>query len=472
MVALLLCGGLVQGTAHAVAPFVIGDEGFDFSDGLYYEAAFRSPSGITYNPHTNSLLISDMLNHRIRQMSLETFEVTTLAGTSSQVDRYDFPVGGHVDGDAEEAMFNRPRGMAVAPNGVIFVADAGNNAIRLIHGDKVYTVAGNGQSGHKDDEGIKAAFHQPTDIVIDSQGNLLVSDTLNHVIRRIDQEGNVTTYAGEPGKPGILFEPRGLAIDGQNQLYVADSGSQQIKVVDAAGNVSVLAGRPGQKDADTGYWMGAYANGRAEDARFNFPQGIALGPDGFLFVADSRNHSVRGISPQGRVYTLAGTGASGKDWDEGFITAFDGPSGLTFASGYYFVADYWNNRIVAIPALSEYLRPLVGISPSAEAIPVYVDGAEVFFPDVKPFIPEDHRVRVPLRFIAEELGADVAWEGDHRTVTVKMGDRRVTLSEEEGDLSLLEGRSMVTLRTLAEKLGLSIEWREDGRAVVIQSFIH
>ncbi|OEF96857.1 stalk domain-containing protein [Desulfuribacillus alkaliarsenatis] len=453
------------------APFLIGSGDFEYLNGIYYEAEFRFPYGVTYNPHTDMMLIADLQNHRIRQMNMETFEVTTLAGTTEQVDRFGFPAGGHVDGDADEAMFNRPRGLAVAPNGAIYVADTGNHSIRQIYDGQVYTVAGSGLRGHKDDVGLEAEFWNPTDIVIDSQGNLLVSDTLNHVIRKINQEGNVTTYAGEPGNTKLLFEPNGLAIDDNDLLYVADSANQQIKVIDKDGSIRVLAGMPGELDQDTGYWLGEYVNGRSEDARFNFPRGVALSPDGFVFVADSWTHTIRAISPSGRVYTVAGTGVSGFDWDEQFITEFDGPSGITYALGYLFVTDYWNNRVVAIPVMREFLRPIIDFTNTDSAVPVYIDGTEINFPDVEPFIDND-RVRVPLRFVVEEWGAGVSWDEDNRSVIVTVGGQEFILSEADGDFFIRDDRSIVQLRTLVDKLGFYIEWREDHRAVVIETFTY
>jgi len=96
-------------------PFIIGSGEFSYDDGVYYQSSFRFPHGVAYSEATNSLIIVDTQNHRIRQLDLATNKVTSLAGTSTKVDRFGFPAGGHKDGDADKALFNRPRGVAIAP---------------------------------------------------------------------------------------------------------------------------------------------------------------------------------------------------------------------------------------------------------------------------------------------------------------------------------------------------------------------
>jgi len=449
-------------------PFIIGTGEFSYNDGLYDESSFRFPYGVAYSESTNSLIIVDTQNHRIRQMDLATYEITTLAGTSTQVDRFDFPAGGHVDGDADKALFNRPRGIAIAPNGAIFVADTGNHAIRKIYDGKVYTVAGSGLPGHADGQGIQAQFQNPTEIVIDKDGNIYVSDTLNHCIRKIDEQGNVTTYAGNPNNKNLLFEPSGLALDKSNNLYVADTANHQIKKI-TDGKIEVVAGKPSEIDEDTGYYIGGNVNGTLKDAQFNYPKGLVFLDNGFLIVSDSWNHVIKAISPLGRVFTIVGAGVSGYNWDDEYTIYLDGPTGITQGNGNLYITDYWNNRIVVLPANSEFIKPIIDFSQKKSDVPVYIDGTELDFPDVKPLIIDNH-VNIPVRIVAENIDATVMWDENNRKVIVNRNNKNVEFYETTNDFFIYEGRSMVPLRIMSEKLGLDVDWKEEHRAVIIESF--
>jgi len=451
-------------------PFIIGTGNFSYSDGSYDEATFRFPYGVAYSESSNSLIIADTQNHRIRQFDLATNEITTLAGTSTQVDRFDFPAGGHSDGDADKALFNRPRGIAIAPNGAIFIADTGNHAIRKIYDGKVYTVAGSGLPGHADGQGLQAQFHNPTGIVIDKEGIIYVSDTLNHCIRKIDEQGNVTTYAGNLNNKALLFEPTGLALDNANNLYVADTANHQIKKI-TDGKIEVVAGKSSEIDEDTDYYIGGNVNGSLSDARFNYPKGIVCLDNGFLIVTDSWNHIIRAISPAGRVFTIAGAGVSGYDWDDEYTLYFDGPTGITQGHDKLFITDYWNNRIVVLLATDEFIKPIIDFSQKKSDLPVYVDGAELTFPDVEPLIIDNH-INIPVRFVAENVGADVTWDENSRKVIVNRNNKNVEFYEAANDFFIYEGRSMIPLRIMGEKLDFVIDWKDEHRAVIIETFKH
>ena len=116
---------------------------------------------------------------------------------------------------------------------------------------KVSTIAGQaGVSGSSNGLGNTASFNKPNDIVIDSFGNTYVADTYNHLIRKIDSEGNVITLAGN-GSPGSsdgqgtvasFNYPASIAIDASNQIYIADEHNHLIRRIDSSGNVSTIAG--------------------------------------------------------------------------------------------------------------------------------------------------------------------------------------------------------------------------------------
>jgi len=368
-------------------PKVIGNGSFGFQDGSFENAAFRFPYGIVYEPLTGTLLVSDQQNHRIRRINPSTGQVTTIAGTVEQQDRFGFPAGGHRDGDTSQALFNHPRGIAVSDSGVIFVADTGNHMIRMIHSGSVFTIAGNGEPGYQNGKGIEARFHSPTDIVLDAEGNLYVSDTLNNSIRKIDEEGNVTTLEGESGEGSAFLEPKGLYLGENNRLFVADSAHHQIKLLEK-GTVSLLAGVPGTPDEDTPYQLSELVDGNVSKAKLNFPIGITSGTAGSLLIADAWNHSIRMLSPEGEVVTLAGAPFRGYELDESHIVLFDIPTDLVVVDGHLYVTDQRNNRIVFI-SLEDLIKTSADsqklmLETKSEVPLVYLNEIQVRFLDVQP----------------------------------------------------------------------------------------
>ncbi|QGZ42739.1 sugar lactone lactonase YvrE [Pseudoduganella flava] len=221
--------------------------------------------------------------------------VATLAGTG---------VPGVADGAAAQAVFSDPFGIAAGPRGTVYVADGGDaNRIRTIAPDgRVATLAG-GTEGYADGKGAAAHFNTPSAVALDHQGNLYVADTGNHAIRKVSPDGTVTTLAGN-GQPGdadgkgaaARFNgPVGIAVDDAGIVYVADTYNDRIRRIAPDGTVTTIAGsgQPGDDD------------GPAAAAAFDTPSGIAVAPDGTLFVADTGNHAVRRIGTDGVVTTVA-----------------------------------------------------------------------------------------------------------------------------------------------------------------------
>ena len=229
--------------------------------------------------------------------------VTTLAGRAGAAD--------HQDGLRAAARFRAPAAMARDSQGNIFVADSGNHVIRRIAPDGlVTTFAGAaGQAGYADGAGGAARFRLADlggGVAVDADDNVYVADSGNHVIRRITPEGVVTLFAGQAGTGGWVdgttsearfFSPSQLAFDGSGNLYVSDSGNHTIRKI-AQGNVSTYAGYPGQR---------AHLDDRGSAARFDLPHGLAFDDAGNLYLVDSRNHAVRRISPERLVSTVAGS---------------------------------------------------------------------------------------------------------------------------------------------------------------------
>ena len=212
--------------------------------------------------------------------------------------------------------------------------------------DRVTTLAGKlGTSAFTNGTGLSAAFADPASIVADGSGNFFVADSANNVIRKIAPGGMVTTFAGQPGVTGFadgttsaqFNAPSGLAMDLQSNLFVSDTGNNTIRKITPQGVVSTLAGV-----AQTS----GYLDGAAGSALFTSPLGLAVSAGGQLYVSDSGNHCIRIVS-NGTVSTFAGNPQHWGAVDGGSTNAlFDSPCGITFDSaGNLFVSDANNNAI-------------------------------------------------------------------------------------------------------------------------------
>lgn len=301
-------------------------------DGPVAVARFKSPEGVVMDAAGN-LIITDRGNNRIRKVSADGI-VSPVAGATT---------AGSVDGPAANARFRLPWKSAVDNAGNIFVADRDNHCIRKITADgTVSTFAGSGTAGFADGGKDAAKFNQPLDVAVDAAGNVYVADNLNHRIRKITPDGHVSTLAGDgtaayadgTGTFAKLRNPSGLSLDTAGNLVVADRLNHRIRKVTMAGEVSTLAG-----DGTTGY-----KDGEAAAARFADPYGITVDSKGNILVADLNNNKVRKLS-SGTVSTVAGTGKGFLD-GPGASAQLNQPTDIcTDAAGNIFVADLGNNCI-------------------------------------------------------------------------------------------------------------------------------
>jgi len=238
--------------------------------------------------------------------------------------------------------FNRPTDLVVAANGWCYVADSGNSTIRRIADGMTTTVAGVATLfGTTDGPSGRARFNDPTGIGIARDGALYVADRYNASIRRVATDGRVSTVAGRSGSPGdvdgsgasVRFsEPRRLAIDGDGTIYVADTANHAIRKVSPDGQVVTIAR--------------AAPNDRMD------PYGVAIDPAGGIVVADAWGHVIRHIATDGTMRIVAGVvGARGAN--DGLTTAarFNAPEGVTVAAdGTIYVSDSGNHVIRKISA--------------------------------------------------------------------------------------------------------------------------
>jgi hypothetical protein len=261
---------------------VAGTESSGSANGTGTSASFSSPQGITTDG--TNLYVADNGNHLIRKVVISTGAVTTVAGTGSS---------GSANGTGTSASFSSPQGITTDGTN-LYVADYGNHLIRkiVISTGAVTTVAGTGSSGSANDTGTSASFNTPTGVTTDGT-NLYVSDSDNHLIRKIViSTGAVTTVAGTgssgsangTGTSASISQPYEITTDGTN-LYVAEYGNYLIrKIVISTGVVTTVAGTV----------SGGSANGTGTSASFSFPMGITN--DGTnLYVADMGNDLIRKI---------------------------------------------------------------------------------------------------------------------------------------------------------------------------------
>jgi hypothetical protein len=262
------------------------------------------------------------------------------------------PVAGHeskpglADGPPEQAFFSILRGIAADRRGNLYVSDA-FRIRRIAPGGIVSSLAGQvGEPGSADGLGTQAQFAFPTGIVVDAAGMVYVADT--YTMRRVTPAGLVTTLAGVSGHagsddgPGTLArfsdQAKGLAVDTMGNLYVADTLNCTIRRVSADGIVSTVAGAPRQQGS---------SDGLRDYARFSRPQGLGIDSSGVIYVADTYNHTIRKISRDGIVTTLAGTpGQPGYRDGSGIGAQFNLPGAVALDRlGNIIVADAGNHRI-------------------------------------------------------------------------------------------------------------------------------
>lgn len=253
-------------------------------DGALAQALFYGIKGISFDAQGNAY-VADLGNNVVRKITAAG-QVSNIAGTG---------IPGYTNGDAAKAQFFNPSATVTDASGNIFVADRTNNLIRKITtAGVVSTFAGyNAPSGYSqtnvpgyiDDNGTSAAFNYPVALTKDASDNIYVADFKNRAIRRITPAGNVTTYAGGLLFPNLLGYPTGLVMDSQGNLFISDNSGRILEITKDK-VLYVLAGAINR----TGLVNGVGAN-----ARFNSPQSLTIDGQGNLYVADFNNNVIRKI---------------------------------------------------------------------------------------------------------------------------------------------------------------------------------
>jgi RHS repeat-associated protein len=342
--------------------------------------------GITLGPD-GSLYIVERGSYVIRRVWPDE-KITTFAGTRrKRCAPTTDPCG---DGDqATKALLNDPQNIAFGPDGSLYIADNQGHRVRRVGPDGIITtVAGTGDIGFSGDggEATKATLFNAFDVAVGPDGSIFIADNngefYNTHIRRVGPDGIITTVAG--GGPGSdnrpanqvhLHDIASLAVGPDGSLYFGEQKSGNIRRVGTDGIITTLM-RGGCESATSACGDG----GLAEDAKINVPYGLAIGPDGSLFFAESSNNRVRRVGPDGIITTVAGSGRGCPDreapcGDGGPATRAQlfNPFGLAVApNGDLLIADSGHRRVRRVSSA------LPGGGGSGEILLTAEDGSEVY----------------------------------------------------------------------------------------------
>jgi uncharacterized protein (TIGR03437 family) len=301
-------------------------------------------SGIAVDAGGN-VYFADWLNNVIMEVS-SSGAITTAAGNGAVGDSGD-------GGAATRAQLVVPRELALDKGGDIYIADTQNNEIRKVDANGIITkVAGTGYAGYFGDGGLatSAGLGIPQGVGVDSAGNLYIADFQNNVVRKVSANGVITTFAGNgvsgysgdggPAASAELANPDRVAVDASGTVYIADYWDCVVRAVSANGTITTVAGT-----GSAGY---SGDGGPATRAQLNIPVGVALDGAGNIYIADAGNNVVRRIAKNGVITTVAGNGTAGYSGDGGSATGaeLNDPTDVAVdAFGNIYIADSKNHSI-------------------------------------------------------------------------------------------------------------------------------
>jgi sugar lactone lactonase YvrE len=251
-----------------------------------------------------------------------------------------------------------PNGLALDRTGNLYITDIGTHRVlKLGRGGRLTVIAGTGTSGFSGDGGpaAKAQLSSPHDLTFDREGNLVIADSGNHRVRRIDRQGVIATIAGD-GKalqsnyngevPATsLNNPQSIALDREGNLLIADTFNHVVRRLGPDGKLPVFAGSVAGFGGD---------GGPATKAQISLPMAVACGPDGSVYISDAGNSRIRRVGSDGVIRTIAGYGPPQDTYGGGY-GGDGGPAekGKIFsatdlkldASGNLYISDSGNHRI-------------------------------------------------------------------------------------------------------------------------------
>ncbi|MCJ7550096.1 MAG: hypothetical protein MUQ30_10480, partial [Anaerolineae bacterium] len=335
------------------------------------QAELVVPAGVTVGPD-GSVYIAESVGQRVRRIDPSGI-ITTIAGTGT----WGFSGDG---GPATSAMLYNPQDVAVAPDGTLYIADRSNNRIRRVDTNGIITtVAGTGGYGFSGDGGpaTLALLYEPYGVALGPDGSLYIADTRNHRIRRVGPDGIITTVAGPgagnvlgdggPATQATLKDPYRVAVGLDGSLLIMDRTDYRVRRVGTDGIITTVAGN------GRGGFSGD--NGPATSARINLAEDVALGPDGGFYIADRVNLRVRWVGSDGIITTVAGNGTYGYSGDGGpaVRAQLHEPVGVALGpDGSLYIADWFNRRVRRVAPILPSGSSNDIIIPSDDASEIYI----------------------------------------------------------------------------------------------------
>jgi sugar lactone lactonase YvrE len=316
-------------TPDGIINTVAGTGAFGYSGdgGSATGSVFAYPLRVTADAAGN-VYVADFGNARIRRFAIRG-TIATIAGSDNPMD----------NAPAAEGRILNPSGLAVGPDGTVFVSDTGFQRVRSVSADGlIHTVAGDGTMGSSGDGGpaTKAELNGPMGLAVDAAGNLHIADSINHSVRTVGTDGTIRTLGGRVA----LQRPSGVAADAAGAVYIADAGRHMVFKVAPGGTTTTVAG--------TGLTGFSGDGGPGISAALNSPAGVAVDAAGNVYVADTGNNRIRRVALDGTITTIAGTGVAGSLGDGGLATEaqLNEPAGVAAdLSGNVYIADTQNSRV-------------------------------------------------------------------------------------------------------------------------------
>jgi RHS repeat-associated protein len=387
--------------------------GASCGDGGPATAVVMLPVSVAVGPD-GSLFIVDPANVRIRRV-VRDGTITTVAGGGS----------GEDGGPADQARLLNPQGVAVAPDGTLYIADVQDQRVRCVARDGIITtIAGiTGIPGFAvEGPAVQAKLSYPFGVAATADGSLYIADGTSQVYR-VDTDGQLTRVAGDrsavssgDGGPAILAQifPSGIAVGKDGSLYIVEGDAHRVRRVRPDGIITTVAGSGFQGPIHDGIL--------ATQASLSRPGGIHLLQDGSLLVADTGNSSIREVGLDGIINTVAGTGVADFTGDGGSATQatlYDPRSIAVSPDGSLFIADTFNHRIRRVAP------PLPGVS-ATDFVIAAEDGSEAFVFD------KDGRHLRTHDTLTEAIRYQFSYDTTGRLSNVFDGDGNETRIEHDG----------------------------------------
>lgn len=314
-----------------------GTQGYTGDSGGATSAQLDLPGGVAFDSSGN-MYIADSANNVVRKVSGGT--ITTLAGTGTAGYAGD-------KGPATSAELSNPTGVAVDSMGNVYIADANNQVIRMVAtSGEITTFAGNNVPGYQGDLGPanEAELNVPVAVAVDKSNNVYIADANNNAIRMVTS-GTITTVANTTA---YLSHPDAVAVDAAGDIFVADTGNERIvEFANTTYNFITIAG-----NGEPGF---AGDDGPAVKAEMLDPKGVAVDAQGYVYIADTYNSRIRKVGLDGTITTIAGTGMPSYGGEGQYATTapMQFPCAVTIdPSGNVYIADTYNSVVRMLQLLT------------------------------------------------------------------------------------------------------------------------